>query len=238
MTEMEQLEEMCRAVPPPDPQRLAGARARVLAAIAEGQGPASRAARGWPWLATRAPGRWRGLVAPLAAAAAVTAVVAGALAVAGVIHGAGVTPSASLAHQAIAYVTNQGSGTVTPIRAATNTAGKPVKVGREPVTIAVTPDGETAYVVNNGPPGTVTPIRAANDTALTPIKVGRSPVAIAITPDGKTAYVANYGYPGSVTPIRTATNTALTPLKTGQAPGAIAITRSGRRALRPGDRAR
>jgi YVTN family beta-propeller protein len=39
----------------------------------------------------------------------------------------------------IAYVTNFSSGTVTPIRTATNTALPPVKVGRGPVAIAITP---------------------------------------------------------------------------------------------------
>jgi YVTN family beta-propeller protein len=86
----------------------------------------------------------------------------------------------------IAYVTNLLSGTVTPIRTATNTALPPVKVGRGPVAIAITPDGKTAYVVNSGlhtvVTGTVTPIRTATNTALPPVKVGRGPVAIAITP--------------------------------------------------------
>jgi len=38
-----------------------------------------------------------------------------------------------------AYVVNTDSGTVTPIRTATNTALAPVKVGRGPVAIAITP---------------------------------------------------------------------------------------------------
>ncbi len=94
---MKQLEDMCGAVPPPDPRRLAGTRARVLTAIAEGPRPASRDARGWPWLATPAkPGRrWPGWVAPLAAAAAVAAVIAGALTVSSAIHRHRASPQAS-----------------------------------------------------------------------------------------------------------------------------------------------
>ena len=38
-----------------------------------------------------------------------------------------------------AYVTNFGSGSVTPIRTATNAAGKQIKVGQGPVAIAITP---------------------------------------------------------------------------------------------------
>ena len=58
--------------------------------------------------------------------------------------------------------------------------------GREaPVAIAITPDGQTAYVVNETS-GTVTPIRIATNTAGKPIKVGNGAFAIAITPDGRT----------------------------------------------------
>ena len=92
-----------------------------------------------------------------------------------------------------AYVANFspfGSGdTVTPIRTATRTALKAITVGTDPIAIAITPDGGTAYVVNGG--GTVTPIATATNTALPDIKVGADPDAIAITPNGKTAYVAN-----------------------------------------------
>ena len=64
-----------------------------------------------------------------------------------------------------AYVANLDSGTVTPIRTATNTALPPIKAGRHPDAIAITPDGKTAYVANDGS-GTVTPIRTATNTAL------------------------------------------------------------------------
>ena len=124
-----------------------------------------------------------------------------------------------------AYVVNAGSGTVTPIATATNTAGHPITTGSEfsdPDAIAITPDGATAYVANEHS-GTVTPITTATNTAGPPITVGSGPWAIAITPDGTTAYVANSGS-GTVTPITTATNTAGTPITTGTYPDAIAIT--------------
>jgi DNA-binding beta-propeller fold protein YncE len=57
--------------------------------------------------------------------------------------GAAVVPASAArpAHPVTAYVVNfnNGSGTVTPIRTATNTALKPVKVGSGPVAIAITP---------------------------------------------------------------------------------------------------
>ena len=52
--------------------------------------------------------------------------------------------------------------------------------------IAITPDGQTAYVVNftSGPgrPGIVIPIQTATNQTLRPIKVGSLAGTIAITP--------------------------------------------------------
>src|SRR4029077_20878463 len=48
------------------------------------------------------------------------------------------------------YVANEAGNTVTPIRAASNTAGRPIKVGPAPALIAISPDGQTAYVVGTG----------------------------------------------------------------------------------------
>jgi len=144
----------------------------------------------WPPRRARTPGfatqarpgrRWPGRVAPLAAAAAVIAVVAGTAAVSSAIHGGRAAAGAGPAHRAIAYVVNSGSGTVTPIRTATNTALPPITTGDNSDTIAITPDGKTAYVANFDS-GTVTPIRTATNTALPPIKTGLGAVAIVISP--------------------------------------------------------
>jgi YVTN family beta-propeller protein len=151
--------------------------------------------------------------------AAVLAAPAGALA-------AGARPApgqcGARAHRATVYVVNIASNTVTPIRAATRTPCKAIKVGREPVAIAITPDGKPAYVVNSES-GTVTPIRTRTNTVLTAIKVGRVPDDIAI------AYVIDSGS-DKVTPICTATNTALKAISVGQLPAAIAITPNGKTA--------
>jgi YVTN family beta-propeller protein len=124
-----------------------------------------------------------------------------------------------------AYVANNGSGSVTPIDTATNTAGTAITVGSEPYAIAITPDGRTAYVTNDGS-DSVTPIDTATNTAGTAITVGSVPFGIAITPDGNTAYVTN-SVSDSVTPIDTATNTAGTAITVGTEPLAIAITPDG-----------
>ena len=69
-----------------------------------------------------------------------------------------------------AYVVSNGSGTVTPIRTATHTARKAVKVSGQlqPRGIAITPDGTTAYAAG----GVLTPIRTATNTALKAIQLG------------------------------------------------------------------
>ena len=57
--------------------------------------------------------------------------------------------------------------------------------------IAITPDGKTAYVANDGS-DTVTPINTATNTAGPLITTGTFPWAIAITPDGKTRLRLQY----------------------------------------------
>ena len=68
------------------------------------------------------------------------------------------------------YVANAAEDTVTPILAAGNTAGRPIRVGRAPTQIVISPDGQTAYVVGAGTlqpdaaaPLTLTAIRTATN---------------------------------------------------------------------------
>ena len=111
---------------------------------------------------------------------------------------------------------------VIPVSTATNTLGRPIKIGAIPAAIAITPDGRTAYIAD-GNQRTVTPVSTATNTLGRPIKIGGYPAAIAITPDGKTAYVGTSS--GTVTPINTASNTAGKPIKVAATPSlAIAIT--------------
>jgi hypothetical protein len=80
---------------------------------------------------------------------------------------------------ATAYVVNDTSGTVIPISTATNTPGPPIHVGSD-ITIAVTPDGTTAYAATWGK---VVPISTATNTPGKPIRTGGGPPGgISITP--------------------------------------------------------
>src|SRR5262249_19915170 len=110
--------------------------------------PRAPAARGWLATPARPGRRWPGGAAPLAAAAAVMAVVAGSAAISSAIHGRRAATGAGPAHRVIAYVAASGSEAVIPIRTATNTALPPVNVGSNPDFLAITPDGKTLYVAN------------------------------------------------------------------------------------------
>jgi DNA-binding beta-propeller fold protein YncE len=108
---------------------------------------------------------------------------------------------------------------VTPVNTATNTPGKPIYLpglGGDG-SIAITPDGRTAYVTT-GYPRAVIPISTATDRAGKPIKIrdnNSSSFQIVITPDGRTAYVVMG--PHMVIPISTTTNHAGQPIQLGTA---------------------
>lgn len=145
--------------------------------------------------------------------------------------GASVVVTAASADQ-IAYTTNEGDGTVTPIDVTTGSAGTSFGVGSSPAAIALTPDGSTLLIANNTA-GTVTPVAISSGaTGLTytpgrPISTGPGPDAIAVTADGSTAYVTDDGS-DTVTPITLdGINIAGDPLTVAAGPDAIALTPNG-----------
>jgi DNA-binding beta-propeller fold protein YncE len=152
--------------------------------------------------------------------------------------GGGPTPHPEAMGKGIAYVINSGGGTVTPIDLTTNTAGRPIQVSGEPVAMAITPDGKTAYVscgaTNSGAAPTsaqtVTPINLVTNTPEKPITLQWPPDAITITPDGKTAYMI-VGFPTrTVTPLDLATNTTGKPVTLSGPPEEIAMAPDGKTA--------
>jgi YVTN family beta-propeller protein len=122
-------------------------------------------------------------------------------------------------------VTFTDPGRVIPISAATEHVGEASLVGPGANGIAITPDGQFAYVTS-GEHDTVTPVNLATGVPEPAIPVGGSPNAIAMAPDGETAYVAEYGQ-GTVVPINLATDTAGSPIQLGAEPFGIAITPNG-----------
>jgi DNA-binding beta-propeller fold protein YncE len=143
--------------------------------------------------------------------------------------GANVSQTDALAvspNGATVYAANYGSNSVVPITVATNTAGTAITGITSLLSIAITPDGATAYIAEDGNPGNVVPLTLSNNSLGTAIPVGRNPDDVAISPDQATAYVANYNNngAGTVTPINLATNTAGSNITVGTGPDAVAIT--------------
>jgi DNA-binding beta-propeller fold protein YncE len=138
-----------------------------------------------------------------------------------------------------AYVSVAGASEVDPIRIASGTLGRPIRVGADPETIVFTPNRKTAYVADTGD-DTVTPFNVATGKPGRAITIGArlgplaATAAIAITPNGKTLYVGtNSDVPGeddTVTPVSTATNRPGKAITVGQGIDAIAITPNGRTA--------
>ncbi len=122
------------------------------------------------------------------------------------------------------YVVSANGNNVTPINVATDTAGAniPIPPSSFPPTIAIAPDGKTAYVCINST-DQVIPIALSSNTPGTPINLNHPPITIAITPDGTKAYVTSYGdsllipitledqLPGTPIPVNLPIKTAITP---------------------------
>ncbi len=125
---------------------------------------------------------------------------------------------------------NEISDSLTPINLATDKAESsispltsPYSGGSELAGIAITPDGQTAYVVNDrwlsSTPNEVVPVDLATGKAGTPIQLGDpqgTPLNIAIAPNGLSAYVTEIvlgsGRGSAVVPIDLTTGVAGVPI--------------------------
>jgi YVTN family beta-propeller protein len=90
----------------------------------------------------------------------------------------------------LGLIANQSDDSVSVIDTARDVlVGVPIKVGKEPFGVVITPEG-TRALVNNLGDGTVSVIDIATRTVVgEPIRVRSQPYEIAITPDGRKAYV-------------------------------------------------
>jgi DNA-binding beta-propeller fold protein YncE len=136
----------------------------------------------------------------------------------------------------VVSTSSTGAEIVTPIRTATNRAGRAIRIASykyEASAIAVTPDSRLVYVAslnvsgssNPSFAGIVTPIRASTGAALKRITTGRWAFNMAVTPNGRTVYVSSYA---GVTPIRTRSNTAGRLINAGFFPGPMVVTPNGK----------
>jgi YVTN family beta-propeller protein len=124
--------------------------------------------------------------------------------------------TATVQAQTPAYVTNNGSNTVSVIDTGNNTVVATIPVGFLPFGIAITPDGTRAYAANESS-NTVSVIDTATNTVIATIPVGQTPFGVAITPDGTRAYVTNLNT-NTVSVIDTATNIVIATIPVGLAP--------------------
>jgi phospholipase C len=103
---------------------------------------------------------------------------------------------AAIPHSKKVYVTQAGTNLVGVMNASTGKAiGDGIVVGVYPHGIAVSPDGNRAFVANTGPdtgPGgsdTVSVINTSSDRVTGTFTVGQAPQMIAVGPNGQRAYV-------------------------------------------------
>ena len=120
------------------------------------------------------------------------------------------------------------------IDTASNTVTATIPVGSNPLGIAITPDGHTAYVTDFSD-DTVHVIDTATQAVTTTVNVGNGPLGIAITPDGRSVYVANrqpFDFPdtGDMSVIDTARNAVVATIPSAATrPGSPSARRRPRR---------
>ncbi|KAA0108478.1 beta-propeller fold lactonase family protein, partial [Mycolicibacterium sp. P9-22] len=123
---------------------------------------------------------------------------------------------------------NPLSITATIAQYAPHTVMTTVPVGANPVGVAISPDGRTAYTANYGD-NTVSVIDLVTNTVRATIPVGVNPYEVVVSPDGGTVYVVN-NQAGSVSVIDSVTNTVTATITdVAGRPRTIAIAPDGKR---------
>ncbi len=122
-------------------------------------------------------------------------------------------------------VTNELTVTATVVPFQPHTEIATVETGGEPIAVAVSPDGATAYI--GAAEGTsVWVIDTATRTVTGTITVGSGPSGLAMTPDGTTLYVTN-SYDDTISVVDTATNTVIATIELDATPSNPAAAPDG-----------
>jgi len=124
---------------------------------------------------------------------------------------------------------NANSNNVSIIDTATNTVTATVKVGANPIAVAVS-GTNIAYVANIGS-NNVSIIDTATNTVVGTYNAGfNKPIGVAVSPDGTKLYVLNSGFsPGDVSIIDIPTNTIIATPNVGAFPIGIAVSPDGKK---------
>jgi YVTN family beta-propeller protein len=133
--------------------------------------------------------------------------------------------SGKLYAAAYLYISNSGEDTLTVISNLENEVIDTVEVGRGPMGLAVTPEGDYVYVANSMD-GTVSVIRTTDNSVIETVEVGASPMGVVISPEGDYVYVANSA-DGTVSVIRTTDNSVTETVEVGAFPVGIVVTPEG-----------
>lgn len=144
-------------------------------------------------------------------------------------HGMAISPDGSHV-----YVVNRGNGSLgsatmsvidtDPGSATVNTVAAVLKVGDEPVGLAVSPDGKHLYV-SDLHDGAVRVIDTATNEVSATIPLGATVGGIAVSPDGKRVYVADAQ--GVIAVIDTVTNTLTGAIPVAGGPVGVAVSPDG-----------
>ena len=101
-----------------------------------------------------------------------------------------------------------------------------VHVGLAPTGVAFSPDGNTAYVTNQGS-GTLGVVNVAADSQVATVAIGQSPFVTLPSPDGSKVIVT--GNAGSIYVVNASTRAVVGSLLVGGAPNGLAFNAAGTR---------
>lgn len=125
------------------------------------------------------------------------------------------------------YVTNNiTKATLSVISTATYLTVASIRVGNNPLAVAVSHDGARVYVTCNAS-NTVSIINTSTNTVIAAIHVGKSPYGISILPDDSKVFVANSGA-GNISVINTAADTIASTFQTLGNPYGLCVSPDGK----------
>lgn len=129
-----------------------------------------------------------------------------------------------------AYVTNQGSATVTVLDVVNVRLDRELPVGLNPVAVAASPTRNEVYVLNAGAPGgqgSISVIDCEHNAVVATIAVGRDPDSIDVDAKGELAFVANRGS-NSVSVVDLESRHWVTQIGVGEEPDAVKLSPDGK----------
>ena len=133
-------------------------------------------------------------------------------------------------YREFAYVTNQGSATVTVLDVVNVRLDRELPVAPNPVAVAASPTRNEVYVLNAGMQpgqGSISVIDTEHNALAATIAVGRDPDSIDVDTNGKLAYVANRGS-NSVTVVDLEARRAKAQIGVGEEPDAASLSPDGK----------